>query len=148
MSQKKKNQKVDDIEVTEIEVTEVQTNKNEFQKMKISQKQILPVKKKRGKKPTFKNPTIVDPSIYNNKTIHDAKKENKQNRNEKRIGKDVQYNIKKRKEDISEVTKKETTIYDVFKAIATLKDNKEYNLIVLILNTELPLHNYLILVPL
>eukprot|EP00833_Pecoramyces_ruminatium_P001586 jgi/Orpsp1_1/1175618/evm.model.c7180000054554.1 len=116
--------------------------------MKISQKQILPVKKKRGKKPTFKNPTIVDPSIYNNKTIHDAKKENKQNRNEKRIGKDVQYNIKKRKEDISKVTKKETTIYDVFKAIATLKDNKEYNLIVLILNTELPLHNYLILVPL
>lgn len=57
-----------------------------------------------------------------------GKKEKKQNRYERRLGDDVQYDVEKENEDTSKDIKKETTINDIFKAITMLKDQKEYNL--------------------
>ena len=94
------------------------------------------VRKKRGRKPIFKNPSIIDPSIYNNKSIQGAKRENKQNRNERRVGEDVQYDLELENTNTSKKANKDTTIYDVFKAISMLKDNKEYNLFDALNNTN------------
>ena len=91
-------------------------------------------RKKRGRKQIFKYPKIIDPSIYNNKTIQDAKKQNKEDKNNRRLGEDIQYD-----EEIneSEIKKKNpNTLHDIFKAIVMLKNNKEYNLYEALNNTN------------
>ena len=76
----------------------------------------------------------MDPSILENKIIQHAKKVNKESKNQRRLGPDVQYDIELERENTK--TQKETTIYDILKPIVMLKDNKEYNLYEALNNTN------------
>ncbi|OUM57665.1 hypothetical protein PIROE2DRAFT_64870 [Piromyces sp. E2] len=87
--------------------------------------------KKRGRKPIFKNPTIIDPSIIENNTINSAKKINKEIRNKKRLGPDVQYDLEE-----GQIVKNKKNLNDILKAIYMLKDHKEYNLFEDLNNTK------------
>ncbi|OUM60696.1 hypothetical protein PIROE2DRAFT_13470, partial [Piromyces sp. E2] len=88
-----------------------------------------PKRKKRGPKPSTPDVSILDPSIVEGKTIADAKKKNKQERNNRRLGDDVQYdsveeNFDKRKKR----NKKENFYNDYLKPILMAKDTETYNL--------------------
>ncbi|OUM70669.1 hypothetical protein PIROE2DRAFT_56708 [Piromyces sp. E2] len=93
-----------------------------------------PINKKKGRKPIFKNPKILDPSIYNNKTIQDAKKANKKDRDKRRLEDDVNYDEEMNEDNVKKKTY--DTLHDVFKAIVMLKDSKEYNLYEVLSNTN------------
>jgi len=84
--------------------------------------------KKRGRKPILKHPTIIDPTIIENNTISQAKRTNKEDKNKRRLGPDVQYDLEENSTPQEESKKGKANFYDFLRSTYMLKDKKEYNL--------------------